>query len=186
MWTYCSCVLLWLYLSLCSHPFKHSQLHTFAGLYGKHTCSRDVPRSIICFINTEWFKAWICCLPLKPKLNRIALALALTESALLLFPGTSLTRSFLFLCSLLHCLWDIEITLVISGTEGGWSSPLRVVFPPYRRGHTDPFLLCDRRLFPELITWHDNKHACTSLLTPANVLTARLEPNYVHLDVFKL
>lgn len=83
-----------MYLSLCSHPFKHSQLHTFAGLDGKHTCSRDVPRSIIRFINTEWFKAWIYCHPLKPKLNRIAL----TESALLLFPGMSLTRSFPFLC----------------------------------------------------------------------------------------
>lgn len=128
----------------------------FAGLHCKHTCSRDTPHSLIRHFSTKWFKAWICCLKLYQSV-RIGSPAA--------FSGTSLTH-FLFL---LQCLWDIDITWVILGTGGGWAgggSPLRVVFPPYRRGHTDPFLLCDRRLFPEQITWHDNRHACTSLLKP--------------------
>ncbi len=160
-----------------------------AELYRKHTCSRDAACSLICSAFPD-LKYWMIqgLNPLSSPETAL-ISLALTQSALLLFfPARHSLAPFPFSVALFVGHW------YNMGYFWNWGSPLRVVFLPYRRGHTDPFLLCDRRLFPEQITWHDNRHACTSLLTPPPppphsalcALTARLEPNCMHLSVFKL
>lgn len=165
--------ILWLSLVFCSHHFKHSRLHT--RLQGCTANIHAVDMQLV---------PWSAVLnDLRPESTVIPwnrISLALTQSALLLFfPARHSLSPFPFYVALFVGHW------CCMGYFWNWGSPLRVVFPPYRRGHTDPFLLCDRRLFPEKITWHDNRHACTSLLT-LRVLTARLEPNCMHLSVFKL
>lgn len=150
-----------------------------AGLYSKHTCSRDAARSLIC--GTEWFKAWIQCHPQKPLSS-----LSLSHNQLSCSFSRHVTHSLLSL-SLLLCLWDIDITWVISGTEVHlWELYFR---------HTGE----GTRIHSSFVTGgyfqsrsHDmtigtHAHPCWHHPHSALcVLTARLEPNCMHLSVFKL
>ncbi len=128
---------------------KHSRLHTCLQSCTANTHAVEMQRvpwsaarSLICSAFPD-LKYWMIqgLNPLSSPETAL-ISLALTQSALLLFfPARHSLAPFPFSVALFVGHW------YNMGYFWNWGSPLRVVFLPYRRGHTDPFLLCDRRLF---------------------------------------